>query len=274
MAKILKNTTLSDIDIFALGRRVPASGQLNLDTSDFIRLSSDDTITEITSLINSGDLVVNNGSNDLSIADALEYIKYPDQAKSILFDNSTAQLPNSPTNVQSAIEDLKNFRFQYLQFQFIGNLNFDAYLFSNADVGSIDRESGNISNGYQFNNSAPLLVAFTGTVDQATASIRGVAQSTGAAAPSCELLFELWKVGFSGEGTKLGDITFAIDSSSYTIGTFWNSSVQSEFAEAQSQNVSVTAGDLLGLKFIRQTGNDKIVATRNTTIVLQIQGNT
>lgn len=273
MSKVLKNTTASDIDLDVLGLRVPASGQVTLDTSDFLKLASDSSITELTTLINSGDIVINDGSADLSTADAIEYIKYPDQADSIRFDNTVAQLPNSPTTVQSAIEDLKNFRFQYLQFQFIGNKNFDSYLFSNADVGSIDRESGDTSNGYQFGNSAPLLVAFSGTIDQATAAIRGVAQTTGTPAASCELLFEVWKVGFSGEGTKLGDITFDIDSSTYTIGTFWNSAVQSEFAEAQSQNVSVSAGDLLGLKFIRQTGNDKIVAIRNTTIVLQIQGN-
>lgn len=194
-------------------------------------------------------------------------------ASDVVFDNSAAQLPNNPTNVQDAIEDIKNFRFQYLQFQYIGQRNFDTYLFSGADLGSINRESGNASNGYQFSNSAPQLVAFTGDIQRATAAVRGVAVSVGSPAASVELKFELWKVGFSGEGTKLGDITFDIDSSQYTIGTFWNSSVQTEFGEEQSQNVSVTAGDLLGLKFIRQQSSSTVVEFRNATIVLEITGN-
>lgn len=270
--KILKNTTNADIEIDSLGRTIPANDQITVELSDYIRLADPDTVSEITSAINSGDIVVNDGVADLSASEAINFIEYPDQADAIYFDNTTAQLPNSPRNVQTAIENAKAFRFQYIQFQYIGERNFDAYLFSNADVGSINRESGNPSNGYQFGNSAPNLVAFSGTVDEATAAIRGIAQSTGSPAANLELLFELWKVGFSGEGTKLGDITFNIDTSQYTIGNFWNSSIQTEFAEAQTQNVSVTAGDLLGLKFIRQTGNDKVVAIRNTTIVLGITG--
>lgn len=196
------------------------------------------------------------------------------RADDIAFDNTIAQFNNSPDTVQKALEEAKGSRFQYAQFQLLGNANFDQYLFSWSDFGSIDRESGNPSNGYQFSDSAPITAAFTGTVDQATASIRGVAQSTGTPAATCTALFELWKVGFSGEGTKLGDIEFAIDSSTYTVGTFWNSSVQTEFAEEQTQNVSVTAGDLLGLKFKRQTGASNIVAVRNTTVVLEIIGAT
>lgn len=272
MSKILKNTTTSDIELDNLGLTIPASGQTTVAVQDYLLLGSEDSITELTTLINSGDIVVNDGSSDLSASDGINYISYPDNASNILFDNSIAQLPNSPQNVQTAIENAKAFRFQYIQFQYIGERNFDTYLFSNADVGSINRESGNASNGYQFSNSAPNLVAFSGTVEAATAAIRGLAQSTGSPAANLELLFELWKVGFSGEGTKLGDITFTIDTSTYTVGNFWNSSVQTEFAEEQSQNIDVTAGDLLGLKFIRQTGNDKVVAIRNTTIVLAVTG--
>lgn len=197
---------------------------------------------------------------------------YNPVASQVVFDNSVTQLDNNPENVQEALENVKGFRVQTPQFQFIGNMNFDQYLYSNTHSDGFSRRSGDPSNGYQFGNSAPLTVLYTGTVISAAASIRGIAQSTGSPAANLELLFELWKVGFSGEGTKLGDITFDIDSSLYTIGNFWNSSVQTEFAENQAQNVDVSAGDLLGLKFIRQTGNANVVAIRNTTVVLEIEG--
>lgn len=66
---ILKNTTISDIEF--LGETVPASGQ-----SDFSHVSAmelrEDTI--LIAAINAGDIVVNDGTNDLSIANAILYI--------------------------------------------------------------------------------------------------------------------------------------------------------------------------------------------------------
>jgi hypothetical protein len=199
-------------------------------------------------------------------------IKKTPVAESIPFDNTIAQLQGSPENVQAAIEALKSARFQYVQFQFIGQMNFDQYLYSQVHTGSLTRRSGDASNGYQFGNSAPQTVAFSGNVKNATASIRGIAQSTGSPAANMELLFELWKVGFTGEGTKLGDITFNVVSANYTIGNWWNSSIVTAFAEEQPQDVDVSAGDLLALKFIRRTGNNNVVAVENTTVVLEIEG--
>lgn len=271
MAKILKNTTASDIDLDILGRRVPASGQLDLDTSDFARLASDASITELTTLINSGDIVVNDGVSDLSIADALAYIEYPDNAANIRFDNSSNGFTSD--DVQTAIEEVGGARIQSPQFQFIGQMNFDQYLYSYVHSASLfNRRSGDASNGYRFGNSAPITSLYGGTVVSASASITGIAQSTGSPSASLELKFELWNVGFNSEGTKLGDIIFNIDTSSYTVGNFWNSSILTAFAENQTQNVTVQAGDLLGLKFIRQTGSDKVVAVTNTTVVLEIEG--
>ena len=193
-------------------------------------------------------------------------------AEDVSFDNTVAQLDNNPTNVQAAIENIKGYRFQYVQFQFIGQMNYDQYLYSQVHSGSLTRRSGDASNGYRYSNSAPQTVSFSGNVKNATASIRGIAQSTGSPATNMELLFELWKVGFTGEGTKLGDIIFNITTASYTIGNWWDSSITTSFAEEQSQDVDVSAGDLLGLKFIRRTGADKVVAVDNSTIVLGIEG--
>lgn len=198
------------------------------------------------------------------------------RAQDIDFNNTVAQIQNNPENVQEAITELagslESKRFQYVHYQFIGQMNFDQYLYAHTHAtNDFNRRSGDTSNGYRFGNSAPPLVAFTGTVINATAGITGIAQSTGSPAANMELLFELWSVGFNGEGTKIGDIIFNIVSANYTIGNFWNSSILTEFQERQSQNVSVTDGTLLGLKFIRQTGNDKVVAVTNTTIVLEIE---
>ena len=186
------------------------------------------------------------------------------------FDNSANGF--DATDVQMAIEETKGFRVQPTQFQFIGQMNFDQYLYSGIHSGSFSRRSGDSSNGYRYSNSAPNTALYSGSVVSASASITGIAQSTGSPAASLELKFELWKVGFSNQGTKLGDIIFNINSSSYTIGNWWDSSILTAFAENQTQNITVSAGDLLGLKFIRQTGNNKVVAVTNTTIVLEIQG--
>lgn len=226
--------------------------------------------------INSGDLVLNDGSADLSPTKAIEWLKLfqSNKAQDTVFDNSIAELDGDPDNVQEALEKVKGFRVQPLQFQFIGQMNFDQYLYSGVHLVSNNaRRSGDASNGYRYGNSAPLTVLYDGKVVSAAASITGIAQSTGSPAATMTLKFELWKVGFNGEGTKLGDITFSIDSSSYTIGNWWNSSILTQFAENQSQDVDVSAGDLLALKFIRQTGSANVVAVTNTTVVLEIEGN-
>lgn len=191
-------------------------------------------------------------------------------ASDVEFDNTTAQLDGNPDNVQEAIEKVKGFRVQALQFQEIGTRNSDEYLYAFKDAGG--NRSGNGSNGYEFGNSAPLTSLYSGTVVSAAASIKGLAVSTGNIASSVELKFELWKVGFNGEGTKLGDIIFNVDSSTYTIGNWWNSSIDTDFAENQAQDVDVSAGDLLGLKFIRQQASNKVVEFKNATIVLEVEG--
>jgi len=471
--KILKNTTLSDIELLEVGLTIPASGQVEVNTESFLDLAADQSVSELTPLINSGDIVVNTGSIDLSAADGIEFIKYPDQAASISFDkagtnflsdtvegaikesispalagglvasdgtsvrmlnssssrlstgeyritfdtavadasypivitleanagaddyitsysnvtttsfdvsvneqdnggspgtprdsafsflvpnistqagpendhgalsglgdddhpqylnntrgdaryyteseldsgqldnryyteaeidaqqqaqddnltdhindptdahdasaisfdNTVAQLDNNPNNVQDAIEELKGFRVQTPQFQLLQTLNFDQYFYAFKDAGG--PRSGDNSNGYEFGGAAPVVSLYSGTVISASAAIKGLAVSTGSPASSVNLQLELWKVGFNGQGSKLGDIEFDIDSSQFTIGTFWNSSVDSDYEANQTQNVSVTAGDLLGLKFIRQTGNSGIVEIRNATVVLEIEG--
>jgi hypothetical protein len=267
ITKIVKNNKAT-ADVWG-GVTLGPSESYTLSTTQYSEWASN---PKVLADIQSGDLIVNDGTSDLNSSEALEYINLFQSNKSedIKFDNSVAQLDGSPDNVQTAIEAVKGFRVQSLPFQLIGTLNFNNYLYAFKDAGG-DR-SGDTSNGYEFSNSAPLTSLYSGTVVSAAASIKGLAVSTGNIASSVELKFELWRVGFNGEGTKLGDIIFNIDSSTYTIGQFWNSSVDTDFAENQTQNVSVSAGDLLGLKFIRQQSSSTVVEIKNATIVLEVEG--
>jgi len=101
--KILKNSTSTDIEITSIGLSVIALSSYTVNVEDYLLLASDDSITELTSLISSGDIVVNDGTSDLSSTDGLNYIKYPDFAGSSRFDNSTNSFTS--TNVQDAIEE-------------------------------------------------------------------------------------------------------------------------------------------------------------------------
>jgi len=270
VSKILKNTTASDIELSSSGLLIPASGQVTVNVEDYLLIAAVDSIAELTPLINSADIVVNDGTSDLATLDGINYLKYPDQADNVLFDNSVANFDGNPVTVQDAIELAKGFRVQSPQFQEIGTLNFDQYLYAYKDAGG--PRSNSTSNGYQFNNAAPIVALYSGTVVSASAAVKGAAVSVGTPAANVTLNFELWKVGFSGQGTKLGDIDFNIDSSVYTVGQWWNSSVDTDFGENQTQNVDVSAGDLLALKFIRQTGASGVVEFRNATVVLEIEG--
>lgn len=107
--KILKNTTSSDIELFNIGLTVPALGSITLDTSDYHGIARADSILEITPLINNGNIVVNDGIEDLSSIDGINFIKFPEFAGSIRF-LSVPQRSNGMTskNTQEAIEEVKN----------------------------------------------------------------------------------------------------------------------------------------------------------------------
>jgi len=104
VAKILKNTTLSDIELDFLGVTVPASGQLTIDPEDYLDLGTDDSTNEIDPFITSGDIVVNDGTNDLGITAGQNFIRFPDNAPNIRYDNTISGLIS--TDVKNAIDEL------------------------------------------------------------------------------------------------------------------------------------------------------------------------
>lgn len=162
---------------------------------------------------------------------------------------------------------------QNIQFQFVGQMNFDQYLYSWQHDGNANDRSGDPSNGWQFANSSPILCPFNGTVKQATFRNRGVAQSTGTPAANMTLLYELWRVGVTGgEGTKLGDVSVTFATAGKTIGNWWNSAVNTDLNETNdSLDIAVSRGDLLGLKFIRVTGASNVVSVHNALVNLYLE---
>lgn len=88
MSKILKNTTNSDIDVLSMGVRIPANGQLNVDVSEYLILASNDSVSELTTLINSGDIVVSDGVNDLTPTNGINYIKFPTSPQDMMINGT------------------------------------------------------------------------------------------------------------------------------------------------------------------------------------------
>lgn len=103
--KIIKNNTASPVSIKFLGLTIPASSQITIQPEDYLLLSSTSAVAELTTLINAGTLIVNNGTYNLTISDSLKYILYPDSAKNQEFDNASNGFTAKFT--QTAIEEAK-----------------------------------------------------------------------------------------------------------------------------------------------------------------------
>lgn len=74
MAKILKNTTSLDIILTVNGFTVPAMSDVTVVVQNYELLASDNSISELTPLINSGDIIINNGSEDLPAQVGINHI--------------------------------------------------------------------------------------------------------------------------------------------------------------------------------------------------------
>jgi len=159
---------------------------------------------------------------------------------------------------------------QYLQYMKLGELNFDQYLVSYRDDDDNPR-SGSQSNGFQFKQSGPILTTFSGTIIKANFAIKGIAQSTGTPASTVTIRFELWSVGFQGQGTKLSDIDVPIDTSTFTVGNFFNSFVDTDYKGSKILNISVPENTLVALKFNSITGNANAVTIREVVATLTLE---
>ena len=84
---IFKNTTGTDIGYKEFSIYIPASGQVEITPSEYPNLNNTEVITEMTTDINSGDIVINDGVNDLSSTDGLRLITH--QFKIYVKDNGS-----------------------------------------------------------------------------------------------------------------------------------------------------------------------------------------
>ena len=99
MSKILKNTTASDIEISDTGITVDASpGTYTIPATDYLLwAASDNIITEM----GTGDIVVNDGSFDLSISDGTDLIKGIFPTSIDVNTSQTNPLTVKPSNVDA-----------------------------------------------------------------------------------------------------------------------------------------------------------------------------
>lgn len=106
MAKIIKNTTASDILVAQAGISVPAMGQYEIEVRDYSLWATVGVITEISSLITSGDLVVNDGINDLTSFYGLAFLQYPDAAFNARFLSEPERSNGfASKTIQEAVEE-------------------------------------------------------------------------------------------------------------------------------------------------------------------------
>ena len=179
-------------------------------------------------------------------------------------------------NVQEALESLAGGgkRRFFIQYSLSAQLNFDEYLYPwNFDSNNGAKRSGNNSNGWQFFDSSPIVAPFNCKIVSGTFRNRGVAQSTGSPAASMTLRYDLYNVGVTGgQGTLISQINVTFTTAGKTIGNFWNSAVNTNLNESRTFDISgINQGDLLGLKFIRQTGNSNVVSIHNALVSLELE---
>ena len=138
MSKIIKNTTLSAIEVKETGDYIAAEGQITIDPSNY-RLWADGMVEAISlnsqfnQDLTAGDLVVNDGISDLTAAYGRYYLQYPDWAFNQRF-LSEPERPNGfvSKTTQEAIEEGKSGSIgndlDTLQFGRQGNINNNVYL--------------------------------------------------------------------------------------------------------------------------------------------------
>lgn len=205
-------------------------------------------------------------------------VELPDKEElSLVAENvylNSAFFPTSD-NVKEALEFLSvpKKRF-FIQYSASEQINFDNYLFAwNYDANNGARRSGNSSNGWQFFDSSPIVAPFNCRIVSGTFRNRGVAQSDGSPAANMTLRYDLFRVGVTGgEGTLISQINVTFTTAGKTIGNFWNSAVNTNLNETRSFNITgINQGDLLGLKFIRQTGSSNVVSIHNALVSLELE---
>lgn len=185
-------------------------------------------------------------------------------------NNVVNTFDDPPISEITTMTQIKTF---YPQFQFGSEMDWSQYLVSWTDgiTQNNKLQRSNCNNGLRWGNTSPILIPFSGNISKATCTVKGMSVSTGNPSSICELKFELWKVGWTNEGTILGNIIFNVDTFIYPVGQWWNAyQYNTNFIGQTDLDIDVNIGDMLALKFIRQQGDDKIVTCLSTTVIFEI----
>lgn len=99
--KIINNTTNSDIALEFVGRTVPALGSLTIPTQEYALWAESESISEVSSLINSGDIVVSDGISNLAANVGIPHIQ---NIKGVFFNHEDVSLlPGAGVNAPALI---------------------------------------------------------------------------------------------------------------------------------------------------------------------------
>ena len=115
LKKILKNNTGSPIILPETGVTIPATGQITLEPGQYYLYANEIDISGVLATkIRSGDIIVNDGVDDLTVANGfsvergIDYLKNNDRAFNIRFEAQPERMNGFVAkNVQEAIEESK-----------------------------------------------------------------------------------------------------------------------------------------------------------------------
>lgn len=169
MIKIVKNTDISTIKI--LGLSIPAGQSFTIPETKWAYLSQFLTCVnnsaELRNYINTGKLVINNGSQDLDPTTGIEWLRllHSNKASDQIFNNTSNGFTASTT--QTAIEEAKNSLLE--KNRFCLQAGFDG----GASSGRWLEFIGNVSS-----DAAPFIIPFSCALKEITVSCQGSTTAT------------------------------------------------------------------------------------------------
>ena len=147
----------------------------------------------------------------------------------------------------------------------------DVYFYSFR--GNSGLRSGGPSGMATANSCSPIICPLSGTIIEAAITVRGLGVNAGSVTYPCNYSVDLYKVGFSSEGTS-NTVNFPFDNTT-TIGI--NALANSDSTlSVTGLSISVNEGDMLGLKFNGSASygtTNQIAYSRMSFIKLKIEEN-
>lgn len=184
----------------------------------------------------------------------------------ICIDNSIGAAVWSNMNPSVSAGDI-------ISFSLAERLSYSQYLVSWSQ--GYDRKNrllrSGCDNGIKYGDCAPIVIPHDSEISSATVSVKGVGIDGSTPDSYVNLKLELWAVGYDNEGTKITDLIFPIDSSSYTVGSWWDSSVDTNYNGSVSVGQSIGVGDMVAAKFVSVESSSYVVQADNIYLSLVLE---